>query len=682
MLGVFAVLAVATPAFATLADPSAAQANADAARAGEAMRFCRAPRRPLNQRALALCAAAREVPDCAGFVAACDAAQARREADGDSALLATLKKLLGWLAQALVFVLAAAALAAIVYPIVQALRRRRRDASLADKAPVPSPAAGLVEVARELPLVDDAEDALRRADDLARSGELNRALFMYLAASLAALDRRGAVRVTRSRTNGEYVRACSEVERRPALRELVREVDRVQFGGERSTSERVLRVSGLARALVRVTSAALLALALSLTAGCNPAGRTSHADPAGDELFTELLTRQGLAVTPVGRSLASLAPLSPREADVAPVLVVDLARTRLEPDAEVRLLAWVESGGVLVLAGTTSTSLATSLGYRAVPEAVDPSRVMPLDALLAPLASPQVASNDEDDEDDDALAARERAARVAATRRFRGVVHGGGSLVVEGWSPLIVTAPPGEPRVYAAAKSEGKGVVVVLHDGELFTNIGLSHPGNPAVVAALFAAVMATPAFPGGDGPRLPRERAVQIARAGDGISPPDNPLSALARSGLGTGMVHALVACLVLFAAYGVRHARPRPAPPPARRAFAEHIRATGAFYARLASPAHALAVFTRFAELRVRRTLPRGGTDVPSFLAARAGAELAESEALWSRAQEIEQGAPARGDELVVLGALRAQVSAALAHDVKRSSTERPPAPTKDPT
>ncbi|HQY65344.1 MAG TPA: hypothetical protein PK141_28315, partial [Polyangiaceae bacterium] len=209
-LGVVAATALTTPALAVLADPSEAQANVDAARATEAMAFCRAPRRPLSARARELCPTARAVPDCAGFATACDAAQAKRPADSERPWHASLKKALGALAQGLVVLLAAAAFAALVYPIVQALRRRRRDASLADE-PATSKLAPHAEVASsELPAVDDAESALRRADDLAQSGELNRALFMYLAASLAALDRRGAVRIARSRTNGEYVRACSE----------------------------------------------------------------------------------------------------------------------------------------------------------------------------------------------------------------------------------------------------------------------------------------------------------------------------------------------------------------------------------------------------------------------------------------------------------------------------------------
>src|SRR6185437_2696636 len=78
--------------------------------------------------------------------------------------------------------------------------------------------------------VTDDEKLLALADDHARAGRLEQALQVYLAASLRALDRRGAVRWTRDRTNGEYARACTEEPSRGPLREIVREVDRVQFG--------------------------------------------------------------------------------------------------------------------------------------------------------------------------------------------------------------------------------------------------------------------------------------------------------------------------------------------------------------------------------------------------------------------------------------------------------------------
>jgi ABC-type glutathione transport system ATPase component len=44
-----------------------------------------------------------------------------------------------------------------------------------------------------------------------------------------------------------------------------------------------------------------------------------------------------------------------------------------------------------------------------------------------------------------------------------------------------------------------------------------------------------------------------------------------------------------------GIRHARARPTVPAARRAFAEHVEATGAFYGRARALGHALAAYGR---------------------------------------------------------------------------------------
>ena len=49
-------------------------------------------------------------------------------------------------------------------------------------------------------------------------GDLRTALFGFLHASLRALDVRGAIRIERDRTNGEYVRSCADEGARPNLR--------------------------------------------------------------------------------------------------------------------------------------------------------------------------------------------------------------------------------------------------------------------------------------------------------------------------------------------------------------------------------------------------------------------------------------------------------------------------------
>jgi hypothetical protein len=129
--------------------------------------------------------------------------------------------------------------------------------------------------------------------------------------------------------------------------------------------------------------------------------------------------------------------------------------------------------------------------------------------------------------------------------------------------------------------------------------------------------------------------------------------------------MIHALFAALALFLAVGVRLARPKPAAPPLRRAFAEHVEAVGALYARTRNAPHALAAYARFADERLRARMPRGTSDVPAFLASRARLPLDVCQRVWARAVAAKAGAPPLGDELAVLKELSAVYSAAMAQD-----------------
>lgn len=658
LLAVTFSLPLAVPARAEVRDPSEANAQLEAIRREEGMDFCRAPRKPLSPRALQLCPMAEEAADCAGFKAACDAALHKKEEEKPSPFLESLIRVLGAIAHVLVYVLVAAVLVAIAIPIINAIRRRRRDAALAEAMPKHAVGVAQDEQRPEVERVDDAEDALRRADDLARNGDLGRATALYLSASLAALDRRGAIRIVKSRTNGEYVRACTESENRAKLRGIANEVDRVQFGGEPPTPDRVGKVATLARALVRALPTAMLMLGVALgtlgVSGCGTPGRPRFDDPAGDQVFVELLKRQGFPVSPLGASLAALRPVA--AGDVAPILVLDLEKTSLEPDAEDSLVAWVESGGVLVLFGDENLKLTKTFDF-----SVSSASSKEVDALLSPLDPPDVP--DDEDEDDAELAKRLEQARARATKHSVGRVVRGGKVKLDGGRTL---ATVGAGESYAAEKAYGKGVVVVVATDDLTTNAVLARKGNAAVIATLFTELAAQPALTGeANERRTPEARPVRIARPEDGISPPSNPFSALAQAGLERGMWHALVASMVLFLAFGARHARPKPEPEPTRRAFAEHVEATGAFYARAPQPSHALASFARFAEDRIRHALPRGTTDVAAFLAARSGRSKDECEALWERASNASVDDAPRGDELRTLTDLRAVVTAALKRD-----------------
>ena len=103
--------------------------------------------------------------------------------------------------------------------------------------------------------------------------------------------------------------------------------------------------------------------------------------------------------------------------------------------------------------------------------------------------------------------------------------------------------------------------------------------------------------------------------------------------------------------------------APPPERRAYAEHVEATGAFYARGRLAGRALSGYAKWADERVRARMPRGATDIPAFLAARSGHSVARVTALWSRAMAARESADPRGqsEDLATLRDLSATLVAA---------------------
>ena len=633
LLVVVGMLGIPARAFAQPVRGVAPQAEVEALRKEPRFTFCKKPKRPLFLRQHELCTLAPDVDDCPGFAAACrDPSAFEERSKRDDSSSSSFGRALGDLAQVLVWVLVLAVVFAIAFPLIRAVLRSRRDRQLAD-APPPTNVALAMDrkPSAEPERISDAEAALREADEHARRGDFARALSLYLAASLAALDRRGAIRLARHRTNGEYVRSCAEDSSRQSLRDIVREVDKVEFGNLAPTGEGVAHVAARASAVVRAPAgrsapfAASLLLLVALLTACGARGPTTGPiadDPAGDELPSELLRHSGYTVSYLKTSIAAL-PM-PTAMAHTPIVVVDLARVGLEEEAKAHLLRWVEEGGVLVLFGPPSLWP----GELHVEEDHTTS-ARRVDVLTEEIDAPN------------ALVATSRA------MKWRGadpIAHIGTSL-------------------YAAHKTLGKGAVVGVAGEDLFTNIGASRSANAAALVGIVDVAgldrETTGAMRGVMVPGATYE--IHVARGPDGIPPPGNPFSALVQAGLGKGAWHALAAAVVLFLAFGIRHARARPAVPPVRRAFAEHVEATGAFYGRARALGHALASYGRFAEMRVRERVPRGG-DAVAFLAARAKLPHGEVARVWKRATEANAADPPRGDELATIRDLRAMLVKAL--------------------
>jgi hypothetical protein len=633
-----AASALTSPAGAAF-DPNAAQAAAERALATSHYTFCDKPRLPLSTRARSLCGHAAEVASCAGFAHACSSpeglsdrcVESRPTREDKDEPQWKIGAIWGQIARLVVWGLLAMLAVFVLVHLIASRRRAGRDRALADEVPDEGPPAA---APPQPPPTLDEEDLLSRAEQHVLAREYALALQLYLGAALRSLDRRGALRLGRDRTNGEYVRSCADSAARPLLREIVREVERVQFGREHPTEDRVVMTGRRAVAIVRSASAAVAIAALVLVTGCGSVDTCSRVeaagdDPAGLELFHDVLEGQGYRVERLGRSLASLGEPEWWRGS-APVVVVDTDVVRVDDETWDHVTSWVTSGGTLILAGApaqwpSSLQLTASRGVAGSLHVAFP---------------PSSSEADEDDEPE---------------KLDTGTVVRGNALTSPDDSvPVAWMADDSE---YAAIVLSGTGTILALASDELLTNAGLARRGNAAAMTALFA--------------RLGRTD-VLIAESDDGVAPPSSPVSSLMRAGLGLGLLHALAAAAILFLAAGIRLMRPRRASPPARRAFVEHVRAVGGLYARTSNAAHALAVYTRFAEERLRARMPRGTVDVPTFLAQRSSHPVEECRELWSRAVASRAGDPARGDELTVLKRLSALCAAAMGSGPSRLANE----------
>jgi hypothetical protein len=545
--------------------------------------FCTAPTRPLLGNSLRVCPIAREVAGCTALVEACDAAAPRRSSDWFEQAIRWLKPI----ASALVYVLVVGIVLLALLPLLRWAARRRSERPQARDAIVTEPnrAALVRPVPPQVAAVDDADAMLTRAEQAREAGDFTKALGLYLAASLAALARRGALRLAAPSTNGEYVRACNDPTARVALREIVCHVDEVDFGRAEATADRVRTVAARANAIVRATAFGIMLSMLLVS--CTP--QPKSADPTGDDVPREVLRRSGFQVESLTVSLATL----PIDAHASPgeTLIVDAERVDVEEEARSHLFRWVEAGGTLILFGPLSE--------------------------WPTLPAPRSASA----EGGQLVVGHVGGARVG---RAEGLT----------WEGAEVTATLGNAP-YAVRRRVGSGTLVAVANDDLFTNVGVLPRRNAAALVALVRSSDST--------------GTVRIAASHDGVSPPANPFAALVATGLAKGAWHALAAALVLFLAVGMRHAAPRAPRPPPRRAFAEHVEATGSLYERRRMARHALMLYARFVEIRLRDAEPRGW---------RPTGKTAE---LFARVESARLEERPRGDELATIDQLRQRLRAA---------------------
>jgi hypothetical protein len=316
----------------------------------------------------------------------------------------------------------------------------------------------------------------------------------------------------------------------------------------------------------------------------------------------------------------------PLKGESGPVVILDAERVPLEEETRDHLVAWVQQGGTLVIAGPASrwpkAFWAKGTGQESWKTGIVTLKVETRDAI---------AVEADGDDDDDA------APRTPPPPEVRHAKLANGAAMTwpnEDRAPRAI-AHLDTGDLYGALRVFGEGRVLGLASADLLSNIGLAVPGNAAAMVAMLAAL---------------DRHEFAIARAEQGIAPPSNPFAGLIHIGLGPALVHVAFFIPLLFLAYGMRQTAPRVEPPARRQAFAEHVRAVGALYARRRAATHALSVYAKHVDDRLRATMPRGN-DPAQFLAVRSGADPTMAAELYARALAVESGTKPSGDELIVL-------------------------------
>jgi hypothetical protein len=439
----------------------------------------------------------------------------------------------------------------------------------------------------------DVERLLARARAAAARGDHGQGVADAYAALLRHLDGEGLVHLHPSATNGDFVRGLREhpdVQR--GVRDVVSDVDRLQFGAAAATPELFDRV------LQRVTSLVLRGAALTLIAlsqlGCSPEddleGRASKDSPAGFSVLLAALEDRGASVK------SRIEPLDTLSDDVDLVLVLN----ELEPGEWSSLQEWVERGG-LALVGIDPGPASAWLGVRrSGSTCTEPFRV---DELPGPSEPATVA------------------APISPTL-----------LVDQSDEDVHVIVRCAEAPIFVDVEL-GVGRVLVLDDA-LLTNASLAAADNAYVVLAELGA---------------PKDVQIIDQWTGSGT---ETPFAAVQNARLVPALAQLFALLLLAFLARGWPFGKLREPPERARRVFADHVRALGVQYAKARASRLVLGVYAGWALDRLKgRALPSSRTSLLALaeaIAARTGRDerdvvrlLLEAEA--ARDESARGGSPA---------------------------------------
>lgn len=446
----------------------------------------------------------------------------------------------------------------VLFVIVLVVRNSSRNRPDADEPAAPPPddlgPAPVTNLASEQ-LVRDVDALLEQARAAASSGDYGRAIQRAHAALLHRLDHDGLIRVAPFRTNGDYVRDLqTQAELRREVREIVRDVEQVQFGTtppDMSLYDRVLkRIVPIATR----RSAALLALLACNLLSCDTKNYPFDHSPSGADPIIRLAKVYDIDITFRTTALGDIDPDEPfEETSQGRTLVLLHDAPFPTADEWARLLEWADNGHHLVIAGRepptdlgiSQSSPAPRHGLAVAPDFVDTlgdlDLITPDDLYLQPTR-------------DD--------------------------------GKTLLEFAPGFPYAIQYERGYSGGDVTVFADDRLFTAASLMLRDNPEFLVRFLRSL---------------GTRKVELA---DGLLDlgADTPAEAILNTHLTPVILQLLALLAVFYFCRGVRFGRPHDPPSRSRRQFAEHVEALGRQYARARASRHAARLYAAWALDRLR--------------------------------------------------------------------------------
>ncbi len=445
----------------------------------------------------------------------------------------------------------------------------------------------------------DAGGLIQRAEAAFSEGAWGEAAWLARGAALKQLHRRQRLKLHRSRTDREYLRAlAAEPDLQADLRVVVDAAERHRWGATSVADALARRALDAARRLFELASVLLVAGGL---VGAEPAwAQSDRFGPEGDAALAQVLSMHGFDA---GYRLVSLERIG-RDTDA---LFLDLSELAPNDEQWEGLRQWVSDGGILVIGGDAV------LGFEGFGQRVTLESETPLVAR-----SPLLGSD-------------------TPLPRFPDGPRFG---FTEGRHWVTAEDVMGDRLGVVSQIVFGHGVVVGVSDPRLFDNLAFVEPDNEAFVGDLLYLGQAHLGWP------LPTPARVRlVTRASMATDLPEtNPVRSVANAQLLPFVLQLLATWTLLSLWRGWPFVPARPVAARDRLSFGEHVTALGTRWFRLGASGHALREVAR---LWLGRLGPAGLHQA----ARRAGYTQAQAQAFVARvtaaAGDAGSGAPSPGGE-----------------------------------